>query len=328
MGNDADRRRAAPRVLVYYDQPDDVLPRLRARFPALDFAVCRTYEELPPLLGTLKPDVIFAFKFAPRPFPRDALLSCPSLEWLSVAFAGLDVLLPWDDGALIVTNASGVAGIEMGHYAIAAILGLFHGFPELRARQSEKSWRLYVPRSARSATVGIVGLGHSGRVIARMARGVGLRVVACRARPEPSPDVDAIYPATDLHRMLGEVDATVLCAPLTAQTQNLFDARAFAAMKPGSYFVNLARGLIVREEALIEALKSGHLAGAFIDVARTEPLPPSSPLWDTPNLSITPHCSSEYEGWVGNATDMFADNLERWIRGEPLENRVRSDRGY
>ncbi len=328
MGSHETSHRAPPRVLVYYDQADVFLPRLAARFPDATFIACCSHEQLAGLLAAEQPEVIFAYKFGPQPFPRPAFLASPGLKWLSVAFAGLDVLLPFDDTKLTVTNASGVAATEMAHYAIAAILGLFQGFPGHFAHQAARRWQYGEIRSARHATVGIVGLGRSGRVIARMARGVGLRVVACRMRAEPSPEVDRVYAQADLHQMLAAVDATVLCAPLTSLTRDLFDQSAFAAMKRGSYFVNIARGAIVREEALIEALRSGHLAGAVIDVARTEPLPPSSPLWDAPNLLITPHCSSEYEGWVGDAADMFADNLERWIADQPLENRVRSDRGY
>ena len=328
MGSHETSHRLAPRVLVYYDQAEVFLPRLDARFPGVTFTACRSHDELAGLLDAVKPQVVFAYKFGPKPFPRPAFLGCRDLEWLSVAFAGLDVLLPFDDAKLIVTNASGVAATEMGHYAIAAILGLFQDFPRHYANQTARKWHYHEIRSARNATVGIVGLGRSGRVIARMARAVGLRVVACRMRAEPSPEVDRVYAHSDLWQMLGAVDATVLCAPLTSLTRDLFDASAFAAMKPGSYFVNIARGAIVREEAMIDALRSGHLAGAVIDVARTEPLPPSSPLWDAPNLFITPHCSSEYDGWVVDAADMFADNLERWIADRPLENQVRSDRGY
>jgi len=328
MGSHETSHRGAPRVLVYYDQADVFLPRLAARFPGVKFTACRSHEELAGLLSAEKPQVIFAYKFGPKPFPRPAFLGCPSLEWLSVAFAGLDVVLPFDDTKLVVTNASGVAATEMGHYAIAAILGLFQNFPGHYANQAARKWHYHEIRSARNATVGIVGLGRSGRVIAQMARAVGLHVVACRMRAEPSPEVDRVYAHADLHRMLGAVDATVVCVPLTSLTRDLFDESAFAAMKRGAYFVNIARGAIVREQALIDALKTGQLAGAVIDVARTEPLPSSSPLWDAPNLLITPHCSSEYDGWVSDAAAMFADNLERWIANQPLENRVQSNRGY
>jgi phosphoglycerate dehydrogenase-like enzyme len=137
-----------------------------------------------------------------------------------------------------------------------------------------------------------------------------------------------VYAPEELHAMLPEVDVTVVCAALTPATRDLIDATAFASMRKGAYFINVARGGIVVEDALIEALRSGRLAGAVIDVARTEPLPSDSALWDAPNLLITPHTSSEYEGWVARAAEMFADNLERWLAGQPLLNRVYSERGY
>lgn len=328
MGSHANRGHSAPSVLILYDRPEEFLPRLAERFPSVKFSLCRSYDQLAGVLLEARLEIIFAFKFEPKPFPRQEILSCESLQWLSVAFAGMDVVVPWDETRLIVTNAAGVAATEMAHYALAAILGLFQGFPALFAAQVAKRWNYHPIRSARNATVGLVGLGRTGREIARMARAVGLKVVACRMRSEPSEDVDAIYPPTRLYQMLGSVDVTVVCAPLTPLTQDLFGPSAFAAMKPGSYFINVARGPLVQEEALIDALVTGHLAGAVIDVARTEPLPRSSPLWDAPNLLITPHSSSEYEGWVRDAALMFADNLERWMTNRPLENRVSSDRGY
>ncbi len=328
MGSNHNSPRAAPRVLIFFDHPEEFLPRLAARFPSAAFSACTNYDQLPARLAQVQPDVIFGFKFEPKPFPRADILASEGLRWLSVAFAGIDGVVPWDEQKLIVTNASGVAATEMGHYALAAILGLFQGFPASFAGQAARRWRYRVNRSARNATLGIVGFGRSGREIARMARAVGLRVVVCRTRPEPAEDVEAVYATNQLHEMLGLVDVTVVCAPLTGATRDLFDRAAFQAMKPGSYFINIARGAIVDEESLIEALVSGQLAGAMLDVVRTEPLPSSSPLWDAPNLLITPHSSSEYEGWVGEAATMFADNLERWMTDRPLENRVRSARGY
>jgi phosphoglycerate dehydrogenase-like enzyme len=328
MGSYPDSRRSAARVLIFYDRPEIFLPRLAERFPSVEFSVCRSYAQLPAELLEAKPEIVLAYKFEPKPFPRVELLSCESLEWLSVAFAGVDVIVPWDDTRLIVTNASGVAATEMAHYALAAILGMFQGFPALFAEQVAKRWKYRVIRSARNATVGVVGLGRSGREVARMARAVGLKVVGCRMKPEPCADVDVIYSMSQLHQMLGAVDVTVLCVPLTPLTRDLFGESAFKAMRPGSYFVNIARGLIVQEDALITALQTGQLAAAVIDVARTEPLPPSSPLWNAPNLLITPHTSSEYDGWVSDAAWMFADNLERWMTDRSLENTVRPERGY
>jgi len=315
-------------VLVFYDKPEEFLRPLTARFPRLRFHCCRSYADLDDTVANVQPQIAFACKFEPKPFPRAALINCPTLQWLAVGFAGVDHVVPWDDDKLVVTNASGVAAAEMAQYVLAAIFGLYQRFPYFARRQAERVWDYQLIRSANGARVGLVGLGHTGEAVARLCRAAGLAVVACRASPAPSELVDRVYPAAELHSMLSEVDVAVVCTALTAATRDLFDAKTFAAMRKGSYFINVARGAVVVEEALIAALRSNHLGGAVIDVARTEPLPPDSPLWDTPNLLITPHTSSEYEGWVARAADMFADNLQRWLDGKALLNRVYSDRGY
>ncbi len=319
---------SSPRVLIFYDRPEEFLADFKARFPKVEFSVCLSYDQLAASLERVKPDIVLAYKFEPKPFPRDAILACSSVKWLSVAFAGIDHIIPWDETRLVVTNAAGVAAAEMAQYALAAIFGLFQGMPGFYRDQALKKWNYRLVKSARGATVGLVGLGHAGREIARMCNAVGLKVVACRARPEPSDVVSDIYPFDRIKDMLAVSDVAVVCAALTPTTTNLFDAHQFAAMKPGSYFINLARGQIVVEEALIAALNSGHLAGAVIDVTRVEPLPEDNPLWMAPNLLITPHTSSEYDGWLRDAAMMFADNLERWLSSKPLLNRVSSERGY
>ncbi len=317
-----------PRVLIFYDKPEEFLPKLVARFPTVPFFSCTTYGDLKLTIQKIQPQIVFASKFEPAPFPREDILECKSLEWLSVAFAGVDHVVPWDDTKLTVTNASGVAAEEMAQYVLAAIFGLFQKFPYFARRQAERQWDYQLIRSARGATVGLVGLGHTGESIARLCRAVGLKVVACRSTGTPSPSVDKVYPSHQLHDMLANVDVTVVCAALTPATHNLINRQAINAMKPGSFFINVARGAMVDEDALMEALKSQHIAGAVLDVVRQEPLPPENPLWDAPNLLITPHTSSEYEGWLSRAADMFAANLAHWLENAPLENRVHSSRGY
>lgn len=316
------------RVLVFDDRAPAHIQRLKARFPDIRFHGCTSYAALATALATHRPTVVFATPFEPLPYPREALLACPSLRWIANGFAGVDHLAPWDESRITVTNVAGVAAEEMAQYVLAAILGLHQLFPLFARRQAARHWEQTLVRSAVGARVGIVGLGRTGRAVARLSRAVGMSVVACRSTAEPSPLVDHIYAQGELHVMLAEVDATVMCAALTPQTRDMFDRKAFAAMRRGSYFVNVARGGAVVEADLIEALVSGQLGGAVIDVTRHEPLPPDDPLWTAPNLLITPHTSSEYVGWHARAADMFADNLQRWLAGEPLENVVSARRGY
>jgi len=313
-------------VLVFYDKPEEFLDPIAARFPKVRFHRCTRYADLAAAIAQVRPQVAFACKFEPKPFPRVALIECPTLQWLSVGFAGVDHVVPWDDSKLVVTNASGVAAEEMAQYVLAAIFGLHQRFPYFARRQVERVWDYQLIRSAKGARVGLVGLGHTGEAIARLCRAAGLSVVACRASSSPSANVDRVYSPAELPAMLADVDVTIVCAALTPSTRDLLDANAFACMRKGCYFINVARGAIVVEDALIDALRSGHLAGAVIDVARTEPLPSDSPLWAMENVLITPHVAADSDPEVIVAQIMR--DVERLDKGEPLSNTVDMKRGY
>ncbi len=319
---------ASHRILIFSDEPEHYRPVLERRFPDAPIAICTSYAELEATLAAFRPTIALGCKYEKKPWPRESFFASPSLRWLSVTAAGIEHVAPWDDARFSVTNFSGIAAVEMAQYVLAAIFGLHQGFAHFFAEQSKRHWDYRLVRSAKGITIGLVGLGHTGAEIARHCRAVGLKVVAYRSSPEPSDRVDRVYSGDGFHAMLGAVDVTVACAALTPKTIGLFDAAAFAAMKPGSYLINVGRGGLVVEEALIAALASGHLAGAQIDVARKEPLPPEDPLWDAPNLLITPHACSDFVGWEAIAADLFADNVERWIKGEALKNQVYSWRGY
>jgi phosphoglycerate dehydrogenase-like enzyme len=316
------------RILIFSDEPQHYVPVIARRFPDLSLEVCTRYADLDGALTRFRPTIALGCKFEKKPWPREMFFASDSLRWLSVTAAGVEHVTPWDDDHYAVTNFSGIAAVDMAHYVLAAIFGLHQGFAHFFPEQSRKHWDYRLIRSARGITVGLVGLGHTGMEVARQLRALGFRVVAYRSRPDPSELVDQVYAGPEFHTMLGAVDVTVACAALTPQTRDLFNAAAFDAMKPGGYFINVGRGGLVVEDALIAALTSGHLAGAQIDVARKEPLPPDDPLWDTPNLLITPHTCSDFIGWEAVAADLFADNIARWRQGKPLLNQVYSWRGY
>ena len=321
--------KATTRVVVFSDSSADFMKELYAQFPEVVFTICDKYANLPKVLDRIRPQVVFATKFAGKNFPRETLLGSENLEWLSVAFAGVDGLYPWDDNRIVVTNAAGVAAQEMAQYAMASLFGLYQLFPYFASKQSEQIWAPKHIRSASGATIGLFGLGHTGKAIADSLSALGMRVVACRANPRPYKSIAQMFGADELHLMLGQVDATIACAALTPQTKDLFDQAVFKTMRPGSFFINMGRGELVVEQALIDMLNSGHLAGAALDVVRDEPMhETSNPLWRAPNLMITPHSCSEFDGWVTKTAQMFADNLERWLDGYPLENQVTSKRGY
>ena len=157
---------------------------------------------------------------------------------------------------------------------------------------------------------------------------MGVRVVGVRANPAPTDHVDRVADFQGLHGALGEADFVVLCLPLTERTRHCIDERAIAAMKRGAILVDVSRGGVVKGEALVAGLRSGHLGGAALDVFEHEPLPPESPFWTLENVIVTPHCSSLYEGWERRSAEMFGDNLARRLRGDALENIVDPARGY
>ena len=322
------KRSLPPRVLIFSDEPEHYVPALKRRFPKVPVTSCKRYADLQAALSEFQPTVALGCKFENLPWPREAFFKSPSLEWLSVTAAGIEHVTPWNEERFAVTNFSGIAAVDMAHYVLAAIFGLHQGFAHFFAQQSRKVWDYQLVRQARGITVGLVGLGHTGEEVARHCRAVGLKVVAYRSSASASDLVDRVYSGDEFHKMLNEVDVTVACAALTPQTMDMFNAAAFAAMKRGSYFINVGRGKLVVEADLIAALQSGHLAAAQIDVARKEPLPPDDPLWDAPNILITPHACSDFIGWEAVAADLFADNVQRWINGEPLHNQVYSSRGY
>jgi phosphoglycerate dehydrogenase-like enzyme len=256
----------------------------------------------------------------------------PNLRWVQAIGAGIDHL--HDAGLsdnVIVTNAVGVAAVPIAEFVIARLLGVWKRFADLDELQREHKWRATFGRLFDTSTVGLVGLGAIGGAVAVRARALGAKTLGIRRsyQPgDPSPLTDELFGTDSLHAVLGRCDAVVLSAPATPDTENMFDAAAFAAMRPGAVFCNVARGSLVDEAALIEALERGHLGAAIIDVARAEPLPPDDPLWDAPNIHISPHSSASQDRYLETLFDLFADNLGRYVRGDDLRNVVDLSAGY
>lgn len=318
----------ALRVLLHYDRTALFQDLIARRFPDLALRCCNSYADLAGALADFAPQVLFCIKFENRPYPREAVMACPSIVWVSNGGAGVDHLLPWDAERVTVTNASGVASHMMAEYIVGGMLALSIGLPGFMRRQMAHRWQFHEVAGVAGKTVAIVGLGRTGRAVARLARALDMRVLGTRAHPVETPHVHQVYPAAALYQALGEADFVVVTAPLLAATRHLIDAGAIAAMKPGACVLDVSRGGVVDQAALTEALRSQRLGGAVLDVFEHEPLPGDSPLWDLDNVIITPHCSSVYAGWERQAAEMFCDNLQRWRSGEPLQNVVDPARGY
>ncbi len=258
--------------------------------------------------------------------------AAPKLRWLQVLNAGLERLDRQGilQRGFLVTNGSGLAAAPIAEWCIGAMFALAKRFPGYARHQANHEWtRIRGATSIEGKTCGIVGLGAIGRATAVRARALGMRVIACRRTVESAdPDCDELIPYSRLHDLLAASDFVVLCVPLTRETTGLIDAAAIAAMKPTAHILNIARGAVIDQDALIAALREGRLAGAALDVTSPEPLDAGSPLWDLPNVLITPHTSGSSDHRDGTAAALFVDNLQRYIKGERLLNLARADLGY
>lgn len=251
----------------------------------------------------------------------------PRLELLQLASAGYDKC---DLGALAsmgvrLTTASGLAAPSIAEFVMGRLLAEWKHFRALDAQQRAHDWTQQMGGEVAGRTLGIVGLGALGRAIARRARAFDMIVLATRASAQAGdsdPDVDELYPAAALDDMLQRCDAVVATLPANESTFDMFDASRFAVMAEGTVFVNVSRGSLVVETDLIEALRSGHLRAAVLDVTRVEPLPSDDPLWDAPNLYLSPHTSTSLDRYADNLVDLAADNLTRYVEGQPLRNEV------
>ena len=228
-----------------------------------------------------------------------------------------------------LASAAGVNAEAVAQHAMALILALRRLLPEARDNQRAKHWRGMISDIAAredqltGRTLLVVGLGRIGARLAHLGRAFGMRVIATKRDPATgAAGVDAVAGNDRLHEMLGEADIVALTCPLTPETESLIDAAALAAMRPTAHLVNVARGRIVDEPALIHALQEGRIAAAGLDVTVEEPLPSSSPLWSLPNVLLTPHTAGETQSYEDGVIDILLENLERLRRGQPLLNQV------
>lgn len=317
-----------PGVIVVHDDAAAYAARLAARFPNVRFWPCTLNQAVPALVRSERPKIALAFKIGGSAFPRTALVESGNVEWIHAAGAGIDHLQPWDPGRVTVTNSSGIHGDIMGQYVLCAMLMFNQRTTTYVRQQRSREWRRFLNRTIEGQTLVVVGFGQVGAAVGALARANGMRVVGVRSSPRSSSAADLVVGIEDLHAILGEADHVAITLPLTAATRGLFGAAALAKLRPQAHVVNVSRGGIVDEAALLQALTSGGLAGATLDVFATEPLPADSPFWGLENVLVTPHSSSDIEGWQQRVLDLFGDNLQCWIEGHPLRNVVDPARGY
>lgn len=262
---------------------------------------------------------------------RDVWSQADRLEWIHITAAGVDTLLfdELRDSDVVVTNARGVFDRPLAEYVLGAVIAFAKDSLTSYDLQRRHEWRHRETRSITGATALVVGTGGIGREIARLLAAAGLVVRGAGRRAVANdPDFGEIVESADLAAEVGWCDHLIMAAPLTPATRGLVDAEVLAAMKPDAHLVNIARGPMVDESALLDAVTQRRIGGATLDVFQTEPLPPDHPLWDAPNVTITAHMSADVVGWRETLAAQFATNVRRWLAGEPLLNVVDKELGY
>jgi len=265
--------------------------------------------------------------------PKDILQIAPKLRWVHSLAAGVEGLAGMGllENGIRITNSSGVNAPPAAESVIMYLLMWVKEMPTLFRAQERREWAAFLNEEIGGKTLGIVGPGRIGVEIARLASAFGMRVLAVRRRYTPGmqlPYVHALYPRRQIQDMLRECDFVAVAVSLTPETRHMIGEREFAAMKPGAFFVNIARGPVVDEAALLRALQSGHLGGAALDVFESEPLSSSSEFWVMPNVIVTPHVAGRSRHNTRRATEFFCQNLRRYVAGQPLENLVDPQAGY
>ena len=311
--------------------PEWLPARILERYPGMRVVRLADYgsiaDELPDT------DIFVGWSLRPAQFA-----AAPKLKWLHSTAAGVAQLMYPElrESGIAVTNASGVHTVPIAEHVLGLLFALARRFPSAFRHQAARHWgqqdlwdEPIRPRELRGASLLVVGLGAIGREVARLARAVGMRVLAVTRSGRAAPGLaDRVAPASALEDLLPEADFVVLAAPETPETRHLMNATRLARMKLSAYLINVARGSLVDEPALIAALRERRIAGAALDVTGEEPLPESSPLWIFENCFLTPHLSGASDALWERQTELLLDNLDRWFSGRELRNRVDLARGY
>ncbi len=286
-----------------------------------------TRLETPPITEDMRQHWQRAHMLVAIDLPDNLDTLAPNLQWIQSITAGYD---KYDLEAIAaqgvrLTTASGVGAASISEFVMARLLQVWKNFRIFDQQQTDHEWQGRFGTELTGRTIGIIGLGAIGRQVAKRARAFGMVTLATRASARPGdtdPDVDELHPAADLDSVLARCDAVVAAMPSNPTTIGLFNKARFDATKPGAIFVNVGRGAHVIQQDLIAALESGHLQAAALDVTTPEPLPADDPLWDAPNLYLSPHSSVSVDRYMANIEALVADNLRRYFAGEPLINEV------
>jgi phosphoglycerate dehydrogenase-like enzyme len=333
-------------VLITVAFKDDQIDQLRQLSPRLNIRTqtAKAPEEISPEIWE-HVEILYTDRLTPLPN------SVPKLKWVQYHYAGVDHVASaplLHDPRITITTISGAASPQVAEHAMMMMLALGHKIPDLHALQAKSEWprdrwERLKPVELRGSTVGLVGYGSIGREIARLLQPFGVRVLAVKRDAMHPQDNDyeiegygdphgdlftRLYPGEAVHSMMKECDFVVVCVPLTTETRRLIGKDEIAEMKPGAFLVDVSRGGVIDQSALIEALQDKKIGGAALDVFPEEPLPATNPLWKLPNVLISPHISGISPYYNSRAITAFAANLRRYLAEQPLINRFDPERGY
>lgn len=312
-----------PRVLVYTDNVE-AHAAIRARFPRVALTLTdseKTYAD-----RAQEAEIVFvARKYDPQPLKK-----AHNLRWLHLGGTGINPLLPLNQwpADLLLTHTPGLNAAMIADYVQSAFSILVWNVPNLLENQRARRWEKWGVERLEGKTVLLLGLGAIGQEIVRRARAARMRIIAVRRNPVPQKGIARVNGPDSLHELLPEADFVVLALPLTPETRHLIGQRELSLMRQDAYLVNVSRGPIVDQSALVRVLTSRQIAGAMLDVFEKEPLSAHSPLWQLPNVIVTPHIASWSADYRRRAAELFCDNLSRYLSGQPLLHQVDRDRGY
>ena len=320
-------RAEAPAVDIIY-RPDLIgAPRFHADHTSIPTRSSQQEAEWRALLA--QAEILFDFDLTHR---EDLPALAPQLKWIQATSAGIGqsvLRYGYDRTGWRFTTASGVHARPLAEFCLMAMLMFVKNYPLMDAQKQARKWQRFNNTELRGKTVGIIGLGRIGRDLAQVCQFFGMRVLACRRSGKAKPaTVDQLYPPERLDELLPQVDFLVLCTPHTPETDGLLNAARIRRLKNGAVLINIARGAIVDQAALTQALIDGHLGGAALDVTDPEPLPVDDPLWALPNVFISHHSASTADTENAKLSDLFIRNLHHYLKGEPLENQLDIERMY
>ena len=314
------------RVLILLTLPEQVRAQyhagLQEKFPEVEFEVVDHHAKATQRISDK--DVLVTF--GPM-LHDDVFKAAKKLKWIQALGTGVDGIVdrPSLGKDVIVTKMHGFHGPPVSEAALMAMLALARDLPRAVRSQAARKWDRFPAKTLKDKTVGILGVGVIAGTLAPMCKAFGMQVIGISASPRTVAGFDRVVPRTDLIEVAREADFLVLLTPLSGETKGIVNAEVLAAMKPTSCLVNLARGGVVDEAALLEALKRKKIAGAALDVFATEPLPADSPFWDLPNVLITPHAGGFFDAYPKHALPVIEENLRRFLAGDTshMLNRVK-----